>query len=108
MFKHKKDVYKFNVKNHSIKGIISLCIGTISGISFFILSYISSLSAGNGGILLGLIGILLFLLSIVGFILSIKACKEKEIYYTAPFVGLVLNGILSILYLILYMVGISL
>jgi hypothetical protein len=46
--------------------------------------------------------------TVAGFILGIKACREKEVYYNAPVAGLVLNGILSTVYLVLYMVGITL
>ncbi len=108
MIKRKRDVLKFSGRNHSIKGLISLILGIISCIALFVISYISSLSAGNGSLLLGVIGMALFGVSITGFILGIKACKGKEIYYTAPIIGLILNGFLSIIYLTLYMVGISL
>ncbi len=108
MLKHKKDVFRFSGRSHSIKGMISVITGSVTLISFFVLSIISSLSKGNGGLLLGMFGILLFGISIAGFILGIKGCMEKEIYYTAPIAGMVLNGFLSILFFTLYMVGIIL
>jgi hypothetical protein len=106
MFKHKKDVFKFSGRSHSKKGLISVSAGIISLITLLVLSIISSYSKGNGGLILGIIGMVLFVISIVGFVLGIKGCREKEIYYTAPIAGMVLNGFLSILFFTLYMVGI--
>jgi hypothetical protein len=108
MFRRKKDAFKFSGRKHSIKGMISSILGGLSCIAILTLSYVSSLTAGNGSIIIGVIGMVLFVISIVGFVLGIKACKEKEIYYTTPIIGLVINGFLSIVYFTLYMVGISL
>ena len=106
MVKRKKEVFKFSGRNHSIKGLISVIIGGITLLALIILSVISSLSGGNGGLILGIIGMVLFVISIAGFILGIKSCREKEIFYTAPVVGMVLNGLLSLVFFVLYMVGI--
>lgn len=106
MVKRKKEVFKFSGRNHSIRGLISVIIGGITLLALIILSVISSLSGGNGGLILGIIGMVLFVMSIAGFILGIKSCREKEIFYTAPVVGMVLNGLLSIVFFVLYMVGI--
>lgn len=106
MLKRKKEIFKFTGKSHSVRGFISVVIGVITLLALIIISMISSLSGGNGGIILGVIGMVLFVVSIVGFILGIKSCMEKEIYYTAPIVGMVLNGFLTIIFIILYMVGI--
>lgn len=106
MVKRKKEVFKFSGRNHSIWGLISVIIGGITLLALIILSVISSLSGGNGGLILGIIGMVLFVMSIAGFILGIKSCREKEIFYTAPVVGMVLNGFLFIVFFALYMVGI--
>lgn len=105
MLGHKKEIFKFSGRSHSVKGLMSVIIGSVSLITLIVLSIISSLSKGNGGLIIGVIGILLFVFTIVGFILGIKGCREKEIYYTAPIVGMVMNGFLSILFFALYMVG---
>jgi len=106
--KRKRDAFKFSGRKHSVKGMISSILGIITCISLLILSYISSLTAGKGSLLLGVIGMALFGISILGLVLGVKGCKEKEIYFTAPIIGLALNGISSIVYFTLYMVGISL
>lgn len=106
MVKRKKEVFKFSGRKHSIRGLISVIFGGITLIALILLSVISSLSGGYGGLILGIIGMVLFVISITGFILGIKSCREKEIFYTAPVVGMVLNGFLSIVFFVLYMIGI--
>ncbi len=101
----KKENLKFVVKNRSTKGIISFGIGCFSVIAFLTISFVSSLADGNSGLFIGGIGILLFILSVIGVVVGIQSCKEKEIYYTAPVVGIVMNGIFSIIYFILYLLG---
>lgn len=108
MFRRKKEAYKFSDRRHSIKGLLSFIMAVISFISLVTLCYISSQTAGNGGMILGVTGMVLCGFTVAGFVLGIKACKEKEVYYNAPVAGLVINGILSTVYLILYMVGITL
>jgi hypothetical protein len=105
MFRRKKDSFKFSGRSHSVKGITSVIIGCFSLITFIVISFISSLSGGNGGLVLGIIGLGLLALSVTGFVLGVKSCKEKEIHYTAPIIGLTLNGILSVIYFVLYLVG---
>ena len=106
MIKRKKEVVKFSDRTHSIKGLISVLMGVIVLLAFITISILSSLSGGNGGLILGAIGMLLFVMSVIGFVLGIKSCMEKEIYYMAPVTGMVLNGFLSVIFFILYMVGI--
>ncbi len=106
MFKRKKDVFKFTDRSHSVRGLISIIAGGISLVTLLVLSVISSFSKGNGGLIIGVIGMLSFAISVAGFILGIKGCREKEIYYTAPITGMVLNGFLSIIFFVLYMMGI--
>lgn len=108
MFKRKKEAYKFSDKKQSVRGLISLAMGILSCVCLLVLFYISSLTGGNGGLLLGAIGLLMLIFSIAGFLTGVKASKEKDIYYNIPIIGLVLNGFLVATYLILYMLGIGL
>ncbi|SHO50584.1 DUF6142 family protein [Anaerocolumna xylanovorans] len=105
MFKKRKEVYKFTGRSHSVKGIISAVIGCISILSLLVLFILSGIYKGNGPIALGAAGMLVFLLTVTGFVLGVKACMEKEIYYTAPIAGMAVNGILSITLFILYVMG---
>ncbi len=108
MFKKRKDVFKFTGRSHSVKGIAAAVIGGIGVISLLVLFILSSVYRGEGSILLGAAGVIVFALTITGFILGVRACTEKEIYYTAPITGMVINGILSIVLFILYITGLFL
>jgi hypothetical protein len=106
--KRKKDNFKFSGRSHSVKGIISVILAVISLLSIISSSIISAISHGNGGIFLGMIGIVSLVISLVGFILGIKGSLEKEIYYMAPVIGMIMNGLLFLFYFVLYVVGIFL
>ncbi|MDF2800471.1 MAG: hypothetical protein K0S61_374 [Anaerocolumna sp.] len=106
--KRKKDSFKFSGRSHSVKGLISVSLAVVSLLSIVISSIISAITHGNGSMVLGAVGIIAFIVSLVGFILGIKGSLEKEIYYTAPIVGMIINGMLFLFYFVLYVVGIFL
>ncbi len=106
--KRKKDSFKFSGRSHSVRGIISVGLAVVALLTIVISSIISAISHGNGSMALGAIGIVAFIISLVGFILGIKGSLEKEIYYTAPIVGMIMNGLLFLFYFVLYVVGIFL
>lgn len=101
----KKDSVKFIGRSHSKKGIASCIIGIILLILIIVLAVISGFERGQGGQSLGAIAIIGFLLSIDGFTMSISALKEKDVFFTAPIIGLSLNGGMFLLYMILYIIG---
>jgi ABC-type transport system involved in cytochrome c biogenesis permease subunit len=102
----KHRVYKFSDKRHPIIGVISVILAVSSFITIMILFLVSSQQQGNSGIMIGLIGILAFFLSVLGLILAVISAREKEIHYTFPIIGMGFNGILMIIYMIIYVVGI--
>lgn len=106
LVKKKREIVNFTARNHSIKGMISLTTGIAIAMATIILMFTSSFSGGNGGIWYGYMGIGLAILSIVGFVLGAKGFKEKDIYYTAPISGLMLNGVLFLIFLVLYLLGV--
>ncbi|MDF2474094.1 MAG: hypothetical protein K0R21_1876 [Anaerocolumna sp.] len=108
MLKWKKKNYKFTDIEHSVKGLISFILGIVSMIAFLVVSYLSSLSGGNGGFGYGVTGIILFIVAIGGLILGVQSFKEKDIYYNAPIAGVVMNGFFVCVYFILYIMGFSL
>lgn len=105
--KHKKDMIHFSGRKHTKMGIFSAIIGAAVVLGFLAISIISGLSNGKGGELLGVIGILLFCLAVFGFVLSYKACNKKDIFYRFPVIGVILNGLMTILLLVLYILGIA-
>lgn len=104
-FKRSKDMIHFSGRRNTKMGIISMIIGIVVLIGFLTISMISGLAGGKGGMLLGIIGILLFALAVLGFILSYKSFKKKDIFYRFPMIGAVINGIMTIVLLVIYIMG---
>lgn len=100
-----KEMIHFSGRRHTKSGILSMVIGIVVVVGFLTLSIISGLNRGQGTILLGIIGLLLFGLSIFGFVLSYKAFKKKDIFYRFPIAGAVLNGFMTIIFMIIYILG---
>jgi len=95
----------FSGRRHTKMGIASAIMGIVVVIGFLALSIRSGLAGGNGSFLLGVLGLLLFVLAVCGFVLSYQALKQKDIFYRFPVIGVVLNGIMTVLLLIVYLIG---
>jgi hypothetical protein len=83
-----------------------MIIGIVSVLGLVTVSILSGLDRGQGGFLVGVAGIGLFALSVFGFVLSYKAFKKKDIFYRFPMIGAILNGLMTILLLVIYILGI--
>lgn len=103
--KRDRDMIRFSGRRHTRTGIISTIIGTVVVLGFLSISFVSGFAGGKGGLLLGFLGILLFGLAVLGFVLSYKAFKKKDIFYRFPIIGAVLNGVMTILLLLIYILG---
>lgn len=106
LFRRNKEMIHFSVRRHTKTGIISAVIGVVVLLGFLTISMVSGFAGGKGGLLLGAIGILLFGLSLTGFVLSYKAFKKKDIFYSFPIAGAVINGFMIIVLFTLYLLGI--
>lgn len=98
----------FSGRRHGRLGIISTIIGVMVVLGFITISIISSSDIGEGSLTIGIIGLLLMVIAIFGFVISYKAFKEKDIFYSLPIIGSLLNGIMIVVLLILYILGIGL
>lgn len=101
----KRNNYKFSNKKNPLSSIISVVIAFVVLAGFFVLCIQSALSGGNGDISYAVVGIGMFLLSMVGLVLAVLSFRKPDIRYGFPIVGMVMNGILFILYLMVYIVG---
>lgn len=106
LFKHNKEMIHFSGRRHTKMGIASTIVGSIVILGFLAISMISGLADGKGGIILGIMGFLLFFLAIFGFVLSYKAFRKKDVFYRFPVIGAILNGLMLILFLVIYLFGI--
>lgn len=102
----KKETIQFTGRKHTGLGILSAATGIVTVIGFITTSIISGVKEGNGGLAIGIAGIFLFALSVFGFIISYKALKQKDIFYRFSMTGLITNGIMMVVYVILYIIGI--
>ncbi len=107
MFKliKRKEMIRFSGRRHTRAGVISAIIGIAVTLGFITLSIISGVMGGQGGELFGILGLLLFALAVFGFVLSYKALKQRDIFYRFPLIGVFLNGFMTILFVIIYILG---
>lgn len=99
--------YSFAKRRHSAGGITSTVFAGVS-LGLFCIACISSMVFhGKAGMYLGLIGLMAIGVSIYGFVIGLKSFSEKnrdQLFCKAGAVG---NGILMIIWLALFLVGIS-
>ncbi len=81
--------------------------GIISIVVFIILVVIATIKKGNVGFGLGMAGTAGSGLSILGLWSTIRGIKSDEnMFFTFPLLGLLFNGIMILVYLIIYIIGI--
>lgn len=103
--KKRKTAYTFSDKTHPKEGILSVILGFILLISFLILFLITSRK--QGGLLIGGLGLCIFFCSIAGIWLSVKAMKKEDILYRFPVIGIIINGIVLLISVSLYFIGLA-
>lgn len=105
--KRRKGEIHFQARKHSVPGILSLMIGILAIAALAVVAWISGLNRGESGISAGIAGVVIFMVSACGFATALYSFKEKDIYYTASVLGVLLNGALFAVCLGLYMIGVS-
>ncbi len=102
----KRRKIQFTDKKHPMMGIASMVMSFVSLIIMFALFIGSGNAQGQGGMVYGYLGMLNLILSVVGFVLALKCLKKDDVYLTTPTIGSVLNGMIIIIFLMLYLVGV--
>ena len=92
-------------KKHPPLGIVSTIIAVLSFALFATVCIVSGENGGNAGLYVGVIGILCLILSIIGFILAWISLHQDDIRAVFPTIGSVINGLLTISYMLLYVLG---
>lgn len=105
--KEKKNKLHFSGRSHSKKGIASTVIAGIAWIVFIALCVCSTGAGGNADIKVGVLGLADVAFCIAGMVTAFRGFQERDVFFVFPGVGMGLNGILVIIYVILYFVGMS-
>lgn len=103
--KREKGELRLTDKRHPPIGIASFVLSIISFILFAAACIMSGWNGGNGGLSVGITGILSFFISVAGFIMAWFGLHQENIRPLFPAIGSVVNGLLVILYMILYILG---
>lgn len=85
--------------------IVSLCIGLVSFAAFVTMCIISAVNLGKAGLIVGIIPIAATACNIFGFMLSYRMLKKDDVKIGWVSAAAFLNGVLVLLYMILYIWG---
>lgn len=102
MAKHK---YKFSTKKHSVGGVFSTVMFVGALVLLIWAINVSFQAQGKGDTVVGEIALTSFAVAIFGMIIGLLSYKESDRYYTFSFIGALLNGIMSIIMFMLFIVG---
>lgn len=97
--------YKFTDKHHTKRGIAACIIGAVVLLTLGGLFYYSYKAAGQGGPIIGVAGFFCLLASVFGLILALMGMKEEDVFYITSYVGVVVDGLLVIAWIIFYVLG---
>lgn len=106
--KEKRNSLRFAGRQHSKKGVTATVIGCIGWLIFLGICLYSSTMKGSAAMFVGIIGILDAFFSLAGIGIAIRGFSERDVYYELPSVGIILNGILFVVYFSLYFMGTAL
>lgn len=101
----RREAYTFTDRVHPKEGIISICTGGVLQVSFLVLFLITS--RRQGGLLIGVLGLLIFACAVFGIWIALKGLKKEDIYHRLPILGIILNGIVVIVSVCLYFMGLA-
>lgn len=103
MARHK---YKFSNKKHSVGGVISTVMAVIAAVLFGRAVAISFGARGEGGMEVGSFALSALAVAFFGCVMGILSYRESDRYYTFSFIGALFNGIMAIVLIMLFIVGI--
>lgn len=111
MASNRREYYKKNRKRikrdlkNTLNGVLSACFGWAAVVLFLVGIGRSFVHDGAAGVLLGTMGLLGLVLAIGGVIMGFFAFKEPNIRPALPRLGMITGGILTVVYIVLYIVG---
>ena len=97
--------YKFTDKKHNRQGFLSMACALCALIFTALALLLAYRRSGQAGSVVGLFGVLAMVLSIAGFVLAIRGFREEDTYLISCHAGVVLDGLLLILWALVCMIG---
>lgn len=104
--RRRKRNYKFTEKTQSKRGIFALILAIISIVCLCVVITQSSEAGGNGTMYLGSIGVTSMLLALIALVFATKSMFEEESFKLFPYLGLGCSIFASVIWVVLYVVGI--
>ncbi|MCH1982597.1 hypothetical protein MCG98_08455 [Ruminococcus sp. OA3] len=99
--------YKLALEEEAEGGRAALWMAAISGLLFLAAVLISFVLAGKAGIYVGTLGLTGILMAAAGFITGLGSFKEKHKNHRSSTAGSLINGVLAVLWLALFLIGVS-
>ena len=85
--------------------ISSFVFAVVSFSILIITSILSAISKGNAGIIAGILPMFAMIISIAGLVLAYRSLRNDNVKLKHVYTGLITNGLLVIVYLVLYIIG---
>jgi len=105
--KEKKNKLHFSGRTHSKKGIASTVMAGIAWIVFLALCVCSTGTGGNADIKAGILGLVDVVFCVAGMMTAFKGFQERDVFFVFPGIGMGMNGILVVIYVVLYFMGMA-
>ncbi|MBQ4284048.1 MAG: hypothetical protein IJB96_08995 [Lachnospira sp.] len=100
--------YKFSDKSPTLGGTISTIMGVVALLTFIWGVFVAFQAKGYAGVEVGTYAIIAFLLSLLGLIIGLISFKEDDKFYLLSKVGSLLCGILLVLMVSIFLMGMGL
>lgn len=103
--KRRRNALRIANRKQPVPVVMTFLAGVVSLCTFIILCIISAINKGAGDEWLGIIPIVCLIINLISFVVSYNKLKAEDIKKGLVSVAACINGIMVILYLILYLVG---
>ena len=97
---------KFRGRHNSWRAVLFLVTGSLAIVLLAVLAILTAVR-GESSFSFGVLGIIAAALSLAGVIVSALAAHERDVFVSVPIAGIIVNGISFILYVIIYILGVS-
>lgn len=100
-----KKSYNFSDKTHSKDGKLATALGTVTILLFLFLVVESIVSKGRLNTWFGLLGMVDIVIAFAGFWIAVMSFKEEDSLKLFPRLGVILNGLVLLVLVVLFVIG---